>query len=245
MISLKRSDQNSMDTEFTPFMRDLERRFQMATGLPNRSAYKIFYGQIHQAPILTLGINPGGDPAQTSADGRMHTSGVPAAASSSYFEGGEHDVLDCEWKENDGLRKLLIPLVGGEREGIRQDVVKSNLAFRRSAKATHIQVERAFDETAPFLAEILAKVEPRLVLLTGPAVRVFVGRFASGEQVLAQPEKDPGVKQTIFAASRVRLRATGTEALVVRVAHASQFGWTYGRYEVSRRITALMDAETR
>ena len=159
-----------------------------------------------------------------------------------YFEGDEHDVLDCEWKENDGLRKLLIPLVGGVREHIRHDVVKTNLAFRRSAKATHIQIERAFDESAPFLFEILAKVQPKLVLLAGPAIPVFVSRYASAERVLVEAEKEPRVKQTIFAASRVRLRATGTEALVVQVAHASQFGWTYERYEIPRRILALMEA---
>ncbi len=53
-----------MDTQFTPFMRDLERRFRVATGLPNRSQYKIFYGQIRPALIRTLGINPGEDPRE-------------------------------------------------------------------------------------------------------------------------------------------------------------------------------------
>lgn len=232
-----------IDTPYTSFMRDLEHRFQSVTGLANRSNYKIYYGQIRQAPILTLGINPGGDPAQTSEDGRTHTSGVPASASAAYFENDEHDVLDCEWKENDGLRKLLLPLVDGARERIRHEVVKTNLAFRRSAKATHIQVERSFDETAPFLSEILAKVGPKLILLTGPKIAAFASRYASAEEVLFQPEREPRVKQIIFAASRVRLRATGSEALVVQVAHASQFGWTYDRYEIPQRISALMERQ--
>ena len=231
-----------MDTPFTPFMRDLEQRFRVATGLADRSDYKVFYGQIRQAPILTLGINPGGNPSHVSQDGRTNARGVPASASTGYFEGDEHDVLDCEWQENDGLRKLLIPLVGGVREQIRHDVVKTNLAFRRSAKAKHIQRERAFDESASFLSEILAKVRPKLILLTGAAIPVFVSRYASAEIVVADVEKEPRVRQTIFAASRVRLRATGTEALVVQVAHASQFGWTYERYEIPRRILALMEA---
>ncbi len=158
-----------------------------------------------------------------------------------YFEGDEHDVLDCDWRENVGLRKLLTPLVGGVRERIRHEIVKSNLAFRRSAKATQIQRETAFDETAPFLSDIIAKVEPKLVVLTGPAIREFTGRFASEENVLVEPEQEPRVKQTIFAASRVRLRATGSEALVVQVAHASQFGWTYEKWGIPSKITAIME----
>ena len=48
-----------MCTEFTRFMEDLEQRFKLATGLPDRSQYKIFYAQVRPASVLTLGINPG------------------------------------------------------------------------------------------------------------------------------------------------------------------------------------------
>ena len=96
-----------MDTSFTPFMRDLEQRFKQASGLPNRAHYKIFYCQVKAAPILTLGINPGGAPDNTNPDGRTHKDGVIAAASDSYFEHDEHDILDCEWRENQGLRAVL------------------------------------------------------------------------------------------------------------------------------------------
>ena len=83
-----------MDTGFTPFMRDLERRFQVATKLQSRSHYKIFYGQIRPAPILILGINPGGDPSKTSADGLTHPGEKEekASASAGYFEGGRRGV---------------------------------------------------------------------------------------------------------------------------------------------------------
>jgi hypothetical protein len=229
-----------MDTQFTPFMRDLEGRFQKKTGLADRSQNRIFYSQIRPAPILTMGINPGGDPAKTSKDGCTHTDGTVGSKSSSYFEGDEHDVLDCAWKENNGLRKLLVPLVAGERERIRHEVMKSNLAFRRSAKVTGIEREKAYGEAEPFLSEIIAEVKPKLVLLTGPALQVFVDRFASPIQVLAEPEKDTNVRQIIFAAALVKLRATGSEAVAAQVAHASQFGWTYDRYDVSNRIMAMM-----
>jgi hypothetical protein len=229
-----------MATESTNFMRELEARFKLATQLPDRSRYKIFYGQIHPAKILTLGINPGGDPENTNSDGRTHKDGVVAAASGSYYEDGEHDILDCEWRENKGLRRLLTPLLNGDAARIRTDVVKTNLAFRRSAKATHINVQAAVAETAPFLTEIIETVRPELVLLTGPAISAFTSHFASQTTVLAPPEKDEKTKQTVFAASRVTLRRPSIEVLVVQVAHASQFSWTYERYGVADRILALM-----
>src|SRR5260221_10929648 len=114
-----------MDSETTCFMRDLEGRFRLATKLPDRSFYKIFYGQIHPAEILALGINPGGAPANTNSDGRTHKDGVIAAASAGYYENDEHDILDCEWRENNGLRRLLMPLLGGEAARIRAGVVKT------------------------------------------------------------------------------------------------------------------------
>ena len=231
-----------MANESTEFMRDLESRFKTAAQLPDRSHDKIFYGQIHPAPILTLGINPGGSPENTNTDGQTHKDGVIAAASGSYFEQGEHDILDCDWRENKGLRRLLTPLVGGHAASIRSDVVKTNLAFRRSAKATQINLQAAIAESAPFLAEIIEVVRPTLVLLTGPALLTFTAKFASQTTVIAPAEKDEKIKQTVFAASRARLRRPAIESLLVQVAHASQFSWTYDRYGVTDRILALMQA---
>jgi len=228
-----------METEFTPFMKDLESRFKSASGLPNRSHYKIFYGQIRPAPILTLGINPGGDPSNTDPDGLRHKDGKFAAVSASYFENDKHDILDCEWKENNGLRKILIPLLGNDTRRIRSEVVKSNLAFHRSARASQIKVKNAIDESAPFLAEIIDVVRPKLILLTGPKMSLFTDRFSSNVTIVGQPEKDPGVKQTVFAAAQVILRGSELEVLVVQVAHASQFSWTYERYSVVDKIHAL------
>ena len=228
-----------MDTPLTPFMRALEQRFRAASGLPDRARYKIFYGQIRPAPILTLGINPGGAPSNTNPDGRTHKDGVIAAASASYFENDEHDILDCEWRENSGLRTVLTPLVGGVLSDIRHKVVKTNMAFHRSARKKDIEIDHAMDQTAPFLAEIIKVVDPRLVLLTGVPLSQFTGRFASSVKQQGALERDPGVKQVVFAACSAQLRPTGKAALVVQLAHASQFGWTYERYQVADRIRAI------
>lgn len=234
-----------MDTEFTPFMRDLENRFKLATQLEARSHYKIFYGQIRQAPILILGINPGGDPENTSADGVSVSSGDKASASASYFEGDEHDVLDCDWKENRGIMKLLNPLLRCDHERIRREVVKTNLAFRRSKTVKALKVGDAIKESAPFLQEIMGVVRPELVLLTGSGLKHFSNHFASQMMNIERPEKHPRIGHTVFAAAKLTLKSPTHEVLAVQVAHASQFSWTYERFCVVERLQTLLDAARR
>lgn len=226
-------------------MRDLEARFKQTTQLHDRSHYKIFYGQIRPARILTLGINPGGAPANTNPDGRMHKDGVVAAASVTYFENNEHDILDCGWRENIGLRRLLTPLLGGDPSRIRTDVVKTNLAFRRSAKATHIDIRAAITESAPFLEEIIDVVRPELVLLTGPSLSRFNEHFSRQSTPVVETERDERVKQVVFAASRSLLLRPEMETLVIQVAHASQFSWTYEKHGVVEKIRAISSASRR
>lgn len=221
------------------FMKSLESRYRIATGLANRSQYKLFYGPVVQAPILTLGINPGGDPLKTSSDGVTHDDGTISTASATYYENGEHDVLDCKWKENSGLLKILDPLVDFDHERLRREVIKTNLAFRRSKSKKDIDIKLAIEESAPFLDEIIGVVKPKLILLTGVAIDEFTKIHASNPQILAEEERDPGVKQVVFSAANARLNATQDDVLIVRVAHASQFSWTYDRYNVVKRIKQL------
>ncbi len=222
------------------FMRDLEARYRAASGLADRSQYRIFYGPVRPAEMLVLGINPGGDPADVMPDGvGSRSGGKPHAASAGYHENDESDVLDCDWPENRGLLKLLLPLADGDRERLRACMVKTNVAFRRSSKAHMIDLPSAKSEAAPFLAEIIDRVRPHLVLLAGVKLEDFTGRFCNKVQMIGEVMRDPGVKQTVFRPARVELRANGTEALAVQLAHASQFGWTYERYEVATKIKEL------
>ena len=54
------------------FMRVLEEEYRQVSGVKNRSEYKIFYGQVFPALILTLGLNPGRNPGGNER--RWHTS---------------------------------------------------------------------------------------------------------------------------------------------------------------------------
>ena len=216
-------------TQPVVFMRDLEERYKVASGRANRAHYKIFYGLVRPAKILVLGINPAGSPADTAPDGARHLSGKPAAASATFYENDECDLLDCEWKENTGLKKLLVPLLSNDVESIRTSVVKTNIAFWRVPKVSGFDLLTAKAEAQPFLDEIIGVVRPQLVLLTSIDLHDFLERFAVEHSTCSEPIRDPGVKQIVFESARARFRGCTSESTVVRVAHASQFSWTYGK----------------
>lgn len=222
------------------FMRDLEQRYRKATGLADRSQYKIFYGPVRPADLLVLGKNPSGDPADVMPDGKASRSGgKPHAASAAYYENDESDLVDCDWTENRGLRKLLMPLVDGEVNALRTRVVKTNVAFRRAKKVAPKTFELWKDEAAPFLSELVGRVQPSVVLLAGTDLGDFVGRHCSDVQLHGTSITDKDVKQIVWRSATGKLRATNKRALIVQVAHASQFNWTYEKYGVADKIAAL------
>lgn len=222
------------------FMRYIEEQFQAESEFKNRSLYKIFYGQIFPAPILTLGLNPGGNSKETSEDGTSQNDGSPASSSSSYFEEMENDVLDCDWPENVGLRRLLLPLVGNDTGRFRREIVKTNIIFRRSSRLKEIDRVAAERESAPFVDKIIAYVKPRLIVLTGPDIQSFVTTHTRSSYFITETIREPQINHVVFAAKAARLRASDHDAIIVQVAHASQFSWTYERYSVSARILEIM-----
>lgn len=239
----------SMSTIGDPvaFMRDLEERYKQESRLTDRSHYKIFYGPIRPAQILVLGINPGGDLQNVEPNGAKNRNGEIAAASAGFYENGECDPLDCSWKENGGLMKLLVPLLEGKEEAIRNAVVKTNLAFRRSRKATDIDIAMAKLEAQPFLQEIIGVVQPRLVILTSVDLTAFLKSFCRMNGEVSAQIKDPGVKQVVFETATAQLCNCVSPSVVVRVAHASQFSWTYskpyGGLTVLERIMGAVQAQ--
>jgi hypothetical protein len=220
-------------------MRGLEEEYRRVSGLKNRSEYKIFYGQVFPAPILTLGLNPGGTPEGTSQDGTRQKDGSRASSSASYFEQDENDILDCDWRENIGLRKLLLPLVGHDHNRFRSEIVKTNMAFRRSRAVSDIDLAVAEREAVPFIEAIIDRVSPRLIILTGPSIDRFLSLYALDSRPLTETIKAPGINHVVFAASAARLRSIDRETIVVQVAHASRFAWTYERYGVVTKISGL------
>jgi hypothetical protein len=132
--------------------------------------------------------------------------------------------------------------LSGDLEKIRRHVVKTNFAFHRSAGAAGFDLDAAVDQAEPFLAEIVDEVRPSIILLTGAATETFTGRFAERAVCVAAPERDPDAKQVVFAAARATLKLSNQEVLVVQLANASMFGWTYIKYYVADRIVRLLKA---
>ena len=92
-----------------------------------------FYTSLHPAPVLALGINPAGDPEEILPDGQRNriTPGKRHAASPSFYENNENDLIDCHWRENN-IEPLLQDVLSCDREGLRDSVVKTKFAFRLS-----------------------------------------------------------------------------------------------------------------
>lgn len=222
------------------FMRALEQDYRLVSGVKNRSEYKIFYGQVFPSPILTLGLNPGGTQEGTSEDGTRQKDGSPASSSGSYFEQMENDILDCDWRENNGLRTLLLPLVNHDQQRFRSEIVKTNVAFRRSRAVRDIDLAAAEKEAAPFIERIIDRVSPRLIVLTGASKDRFLTLYTLNSRPLTETIRDPKINHVVFAASAARLKSVDHETVVVQVDHASQFAWTYETYNVSHRIAELM-----
>jgi hypothetical protein len=99
------------------------------------------------------------------------------------------------------------------------------------------------EESKPFIQRLIHFVQPQLVVLTGVKISEFSDRFEDNERQLIAPEKEATINQTVLAASRVRIPGFPRPVLVAQVAHASQFSWTYDRFQVTARIRELWEAE--
>jgi hypothetical protein len=231
---------NIPNTEEVPNRMHLwEARFKHETGLVNRSQYKIYYCRVAPAPILILGINPGGDPLDVMPNGVDRVGkGPPHAASAAYYEGNEHDLLDCNWRQTGQLIALLTHLLDGDdKEEIRSKVVMTNMAFRRARKSSEIDVPKAMDESAAVLAEIIDLVAPSVILLVGAKINEFTSRYCDAYEELNERHSD--VNQVVFWPWSVRRKGQTSSILAVQVASYAQFGWTYEKYDIAERIRSF------
>ena len=232
-------------------MRGWESRYRRLSGLKNRSRYAMFYCPVRPAPFLVLGINPGGDPNDVLADGvrlRSDPSGR-GAASARYYENNEHSMLDCDWPEN-AIVCLLAEILG-DRKAIRERVVKTNLAFRRSPgtdcfKTFHgMTLNRAYREAAPFIREIVEVVKPKLVLLEGNILKDFKravgisGGTPAGDAIRTMHR---GCEIDLYRPELVSISSVPDPVHVVQLAHPSYHGSKYRREGIGRRIKKLLES---
>ena len=84
--------------------------------------------------------------------------------------------------------------------------------------------------------EIIAATRPRLAILTSVDLDSFLERFGTAAGKRTPQLRDGGVKQVVFESAIARLRGCTADSVVVRVAHASQFSWTYSKEYGGRTV---------
>ena len=161
-------------------MSDIDTEFRKSSGLSDPRYYKIFYSRIDPAPLLVLGINPGGAPDQEEEI---------ISASAGYFEKFEHDYVDCDYAIQRVMLPFLQNILGATSEEIR-GIPKSNLAFRRSPgedsfRAYHqLTLAAAMKESHPSMVRIIQNVQPKMILLETMKPEVFSTLYCRGESGL-------------------------------------------------------------
>jgi hypothetical protein len=202
-------------------MREIDAEYRQLSGSNNPSYYKIFYSRIDPAPILVLGINPGGAPDQPEAI---------VSASPGYFDNFEHDYVDCDYT----LQRIMLPflqhILGATVDEVRR-VPKTNLAFRRSPGEDSFQqyhpmtLGAAIKEAKPALSRIICNVEPKLILMETMKPVMFSALFCGGGvgQLIAETVMalHRGKQVRAFEAKLMPVTCLGRAIPVVAIGHPS------------------------
>lgn len=236
--------------EAVRWMEDLDRRYRERTRLGIES-YKIFYSLIQPAPMLVLGINPGGSPAAFSQEvGKFYPSSWVRRilANEFWFESGEHEYVDCDYPIARVMHRFLQRTTGLDSGQVR-GIPKTNMVFRRSPNVDEcweihrMSLEEAEAESRPFVQEILCRVSPQVILLEGmKALDLF--RSAHGVapevQIMAPVMAEFRGRSVRFCvATTLRVRALNRPVTVIAIGHPSTFGRLPGfeaATEAARRV---------
>lgn len=202
-------------------MQSIDKRYRAASGLQARRDYSIFYSQILPCRVLVLGWNPGGNP-QTWSESEL--------ASTSFFENGEHEYVDCHYPLAVVMRTFLIKALALRSAEDIRTIPKTNLIFRRSRGQDSLAVsdEKAFSEARPFVEEIIQQVQPTTIILEGTKT---LGAFAAKYCETVEPcaDGDPittpngRVPASIYQLSNATIRCLGRPAQLLGLGHPSRY----------------------
>jgi hypothetical protein len=160
-------------------MRDIDCRYQAASGLSSRDHYSIFYGPLRRSKLLMINANPGGTPDNYNVVDVM---------------AGEHEYIEGRASgptTRNGAEMLQYIANSANLESIR-GVQVLNRFFRRSRQRPDVRTETAYmQEARPFLIEMINYIEPDAILFGGDAgVSLFAtahGGSARGGRSLKGP----------------------------------------------------------
>lgn len=210
-----------MITDITEFMRSIDARYRAQSGLTERRLYSIFYSQILPSRVMILGFNPGGDP---------ETWDESLLASPSYYEGGEHEYVDCNYPLAVAMRIFLQDALSLPSVAAIRRIPKSNLIFRRSSghDSLSLPAGQAMDEALPFVEEMLCRVQPNFVILEGVVtLDKFIKRYCVGEvrQMRGVDISTPNGRHPacLFRAVQAGVRCLGRDATLIGLGHPSKY----------------------
>lgn len=234
-----------MSNDTTTWMRKLDAAYRRASGAEGLNVAKPFASPVAPAPILVLGLNPAGNPSTWRLD-------VPKTAGSldPYYGDGQLDYDVCDYPEAKAMRHLLCSACRSPR--LAGQVVKSNLVFRRSPGADKrfsayhgMSMVTAQREAQPFVADIIRRTDPSLIILQGNLLSPFTRLYSSGRHSsIDEPIITPAGRHStaLYEAYQCHVTALNRTVRVVKLAHPSTFGARYRRKGVDVRLRALLAA---
>ena len=228
------------------FMQSMDERYQAVSGLHARRDYSIFYSQILPCRVMVLGWNPGGDPRTWSET---------ELASTSYYENGEHEYVDCHYPLAVAMRTFLVEALALRSDDEIRTIPKANLIFRRSRGQDSLGIRdgEALTEAKPFVEQIINRVQPTAIILEGTkTLKAFERHYCGavepcvdGERIMTPNGKVPA---SIYQFDKATIRCLGRSALLVGLGHPSRYAaraeWSTV-IERSKRALLVMRSESK
>ena len=202
------------------FMKDLDARFQDASRLTSRNFYSIFCSRIDESPVMVTGINPGG-----------RTDGSHQLASQSFYEDGSAELADMDYRIATIMRPALLTALETNDLTVLRKVPKTNTIFQRSpttGEFSRVELAANAKLCAPFLAEMIAFVKPKAIVLEGLGAREnLVAHLATAVRTI-ESETVRGMRRgrmsRFFQKDIAFLNPLGREVTLLTLGHPSHFG---------------------
>lgn len=224
-------------------MKDLDAEYRVRSGLRDRRFYSIFYSRIPPAPLMILGINPGGDPETWS---------LPPGTDE-FCSAWQHDYVDERYSIQAVMQPLLKRVLGIEDEVLRR-IPKTNMVFRRSGGVSKFRAQQggmtmwqALEESAPVLQRIICRVSPRAIIFEGhDALAMFNHAFGVGPlgSSLVKPETTANGRfpALVYAVHEVSTSLLPHSILSFSLAHPSKFGRRVEYRTAEQDMTTRLDS---
>ena len=228
-------------------MRELDEEYRQRSGLRDRRFYSIFYSRIPPAPLMILGINPGGNP---------ETWNLPPGTDE-FCTTWQHEYVDQRYRIQTVMQPLLKRVLGIDDQILRR-IPKTNMVFRRSEGASKFVAQQGgmtlwqgLEESAPTLARIVRRVSPRAIIFEGhDALAMFNHAFgvAPLSPSLVKPFTTANGRYPalVYAVHEVATSLLPHTILSFSLAHPSKFGqrleYRTAEQDMKIRLTPIASA---